>query len=156
MRTGLGTLFIECTRTTALENGEATYRPGPFTAGQTSVLTFVFRDALFNDRYGGADLAAGALTLQVTAANQSTSQISVDNVTFYPENATVDSNGVSRKGKYFVRFTPEMAGLLSIRFAIGGESLVNPDDGWASRTMLATSCAVLPFDSRYEGLQRGG
>jgi len=38
---------------------------------------------------------------------------------------------VSRKGKYYVRFTPEMAGLLSIRFAIGGESLVNPDDGRA-------------------------
>ena len=67
-----------------------------FNLHRYSVVTFLFRDSLFNDRYGGADLAADALTLQVAAANQSTSQISVDNVdnvTFYPEDATVDSNG---------------------------------------------------------------
>jgi len=108
-----------------LVTGEATFDPGPYVAGEPAVVTFLFSDAKSNIRYDVGDFAAGTLSLIVTKPDQTTSTMTVDAVDFYPENST----GSTSRGKFFVRFNPKAAGLLTIRFFSAGESLVNPSNG---------------------------
>ena len=134
-----------------LVNGETTFYPGPFTAGEPAVLTFTFKDALLNERYVGDDLSSGTLSLIVTTADQGTSEVAVTKTEFFNETSTDHS----KRGKYFVHFIPQSAGLLTVKFVVGSETLVNPADGLPfTATIKPSTYAVARTTLFGAGLQR--
>lgn len=100
--------------------------PGPYTAGELSNVTFLFRDNFFNSRLQGRDLALRDVSLTVYPLSERPGldlEAVAANVSFVAGDDALD------RGKYVLAFELSRAGVMRIELSLGGVRLFDPATG---------------------------